>query len=224
MASTNSELHLKTDTPMSKASPEDRGQAALSSHSTSPIRRPDSIYQVQHNGNEGIEMHRLQGLNLPAERTNDSVNRMSKPISRQKFTTALKRFWKTCIEVDVDLDNCRDYLALERTFLSYIRTAAAFALFGVSAAQLFRLDSDVDPSQVSSYYHLGRPVRAVAEVIAVIIVLIGAGRCWVQQQKLLRGYVRGGGWELFVFVGLAGALLLVVLIFLAGDTATGLPE
>lgn len=211
MASVNDvEVRPRTDTSVSKAFPEDREQAASPDCSASPIRRPDSIHQVQHIGNQGMEMHQLPDPNLPAERANGSLNGVSDPTNRRKPITSFKRFWKTYIEVDVDLDNCRDYLALERNFLSYIRTASAFALFGVSAAQLFRLDSDIDPSQVSSFYHLGRPVGAVAEVIAIVIVLIGAGRCWVQQQKILRGCVRGGGWELFVFIGLAGAVSYVL--------------
>lgn len=96
--------------------------------------------------------------------------------------------------------------ALERTFLSYVRTASAFALFGVTAAQLFRLEGSISPSDVSTFFHLGRPIGAAAEGVAILIVLFGAYRCWSQQQKLLTGHVKARGWEILSIGGLAFAV------------------
>ena len=96
--------------------------------------------------------------------------------------------------------------ALERTFLAYVRTASAFALFGVSAAQLFRLQGTLDPSLISTYFRLGRPIGAAAEIVAIVVVVLGAVRCWMQQRRILRGVVRGRGWEMFAIWGLAFAV------------------
>lgn len=93
-------------------------------------------------------------------------------------------------------------LALERTFLAYIRTSSAFATFGVAAAQLFRLQGSLEPSLISTFFRLGKPIGTTAEAIAIAITLIGGFRCWKQQQYILRGSVAGGGWEIYAVAGL----------------------
>lgn len=100
---------------------------------------------------------------------------------------------------------CTDsQIALERTFLSYIRTANALASFGVVIAQLFRLPSTVDEVNsplVSRFFRLGRPFGAATEGLAIVVVLVGALRCWRQQQRILGGTVVGGGWEIWLVGG-----------------------
>lgn len=87
--------------------------------------------------------------------------------------------------------------ALERTFLSYVRTSNAFASFGVAASQLYRLQDPVDPTLVSSFFRLGRPLGGTSVAIAIIIITAGAYRCWHQQQKIISGKVKARGWELW---------------------------
>ncbi|QKX62243.1 uncharacterized protein TRUGW13939_09402 [Talaromyces rugulosus] len=49
----------------------------------------------------------------------------------------------------LELDNkgsvARDHLALERTFLAWLRTSLAFASIGIAVTQLFRLNSSITP-------------------------------------------------------------------------------
>lgn len=102
-------------------------------------------------------------------------------------------------------------VALERTFLSYVRTSASFATFGVAAAQLFRLEGSLDASDISTFYHLGKPIGALAEGVAILIVLFGAYRCLSQQHKMLTGHIRARGWELWSIGGLAFAVSILVI-------------
>lgn len=130
-------------------------------------------------------------------------------------------------------------VALERTFLSYVRTSVSFAIFGVAAAQLFRLEGSLDASEISTFYRLGKPIGALAEGVAILIVLFGAYRCLSQQHKMLAGHIRARGWELWSIGGLAFAVSMswasvlrqarltvyqvfcTILAFLAGDSASG---
>ncbi|KAE8417240.1 hypothetical protein BDV36DRAFT_283857 [Aspergillus pseudocaelatus] len=56
----------------------------------------------------------------------------------------LRKWWLTEIrpEVAAEDGDPRDFLALERTFLAYVRTANALASFAIVAAQLFILHHD----------------------------------------------------------------------------------
>ncbi|KAE8336440.1 hypothetical protein BDV24DRAFT_155176 [Aspergillus arachidicola] len=56
----------------------------------------------------------------------------------------LRKWWLTNIrpEVAAEDGDPRDFLALERTFLAYVRTANALASFAIVAAQLFILHHD----------------------------------------------------------------------------------
>ncbi|KAB8242209.1 hypothetical protein BDV35DRAFT_384250 [Aspergillus flavus] len=56
----------------------------------------------------------------------------------------LRKWWLTKIrpEVAAEDGDPRDFLALERTFLAYVRTANALASFAIVAAQLFILHHD----------------------------------------------------------------------------------
>lgn len=107
----------------------------------------------------------------------------------------LPAWWDRHIAPAVPIERMRDFYALERTFLAYIRAASAFAVFGVACAQLFRLEGSIDPSLISTFFHLGKPVGAVAQGIAILIAMIGGFRAWQQQQRLLRGRVQGPSWE-----------------------------
>ncbi len=88
------------------------------------------------------------------------------------------------------------FLALERTFLGYLRTSLALSFLAVIIAQFFRLQHSESPDHVLGYYVLGTPLAAVCIVAAIIVLLLGALRFWRQQNAILRGKVHAGGLEL----------------------------
>lgn len=90
----------------------------------------------------------------------------------------------------------RVLLALERTFLAYIRTSVVIAMQGVLIAQLFRLQRTKTPTDRLRFYEVGIPLSVTCHCVAVLVALIGAYRFWRQQSAIARGKFHAGGWEL----------------------------
>jgi uncharacterized membrane protein YidH (DUF202 family) len=99
-----------------------------------------------------------------------------------------------------------DGVALERTFLGYIRTSLALSMMGVVIAQLFRLQHTFAPDQKFGFYVVGIPLAACFIIAAVIVVLLGAFRFWRQQSAMVRGKILAGGWEINVIM--VGSILV----------------
>lgn len=97
----------------------------------------------------------------------------------------------------------RDYLSLERTFLSWIRTATALISFGVVITQLF-VFKKVDVRK-------GSVLGAFTSVGGILIVLIGCVRYFKQQKHLTHGNATSAGWEIVALSIILAAILLVVL-------------
>lgn len=81
----------------------------------------------------------------------------------------------------------RDYLALERTFLGWLRTSVALISFGVVVTQLFVL-KDVDPKK-------GKILGVVMSCGGIIVLLLGCVRYFKQQRLLTQGKALSGGWH-----------------------------
>jgi len=108
---------------------------------------------------------------------------------------AVNSFWRRQVSPTVSHDDSRDHLALERTFLGYLRTGLAFSILGIVIAQLFRLEHTEVP-QPFGFFILGIPLACICIGAAVVITLLGAYRFWRQQNAMVRGKVHAGGWEL----------------------------
>lgn len=98
------------------------------------------------------------------------------------------------------------YIALERTFLAYIRTSVVIAMQGVVIAQLFRLQESPTDGDRLRFYQVGIPLSVTCYCVAIVVALIGAYRFWRQQNAIARGKVHAGGWELN-FVGILFGLV-----------------
>jgi len=100
----------------------------------------------------------------------------------------------------------RDHLALERTFLAWLRTSLAFASIGIAVTQLFRLNTslqgneEVDTSSLSlvellisnaepshKLRHVGKPLGATFLGISILILLLGFHRYFESQHYVIRG-------------------------------------
>lgn len=100
----------------------------------------------------------------------------------------------------------RDYLALERTFLAYIRTASALVSFGVVITQLFVLKK-VNPRTGSIF-------GAIMSAGGVAVTLIGCSRYFKQQKYLMYGKAISAGWDIIILWILLFALSISMLVVL----------
>lgn len=109
------------------------------------------------------------------------------------------------------------FVALERTFLGYLRTSLALSVVAVIIAQLFRLQHIENPNKTLGFFVLGIPLACACIVAAIVILLLGSYRAWRQQNAILRGKVHAGGWEINA-IGLT--VFLVCLVVSIEEPAT----
>ncbi|EFX04129.1 pf02656 domain containing protein [Grosmannia clavigera kw1407] len=107
----------------------------------------------------------------------------------------------------------RDHLALERTFLAWLRTSLAFSSIGIAVTQLFRLSTSSDSSsQLDALHRVGRPLGSTFLGISILILFLGYHRYYQSQQWILRGkFPASRGTVLLVSV-VAFALMVASLV------------
>ncbi|KAL9103548.1 MAG: hypothetical protein Q9163_001426 [Psora crenata] len=125
----------------------------------------------------------------------------------------------------VELDNkgsvARDHLALERTFLAWLRTSLAFASIGIAVTQLFRLNTTIEerdgyiPQNPPGTYHLrqvGKPLGATFLGISILVLLLGGRRYFESQYWIIRGKFPASRGSIFLIMFVAAALIVTSLI------------
>ena len=130
--------------------------------------------------------------------------------TRAKWFDGLVRQWETHVHIKVPVEKRRDHLALERTYLGYMRTSLALSMVGVITAQLFRLQTTALPGGGFGYFVLAVPLAACFICGSIVVTVLGAIRFWKQQTAMARGTVWAGGWEV---LGIMGTGILVSYIF-----------
>ncbi|KAL4900963.1 hypothetical protein BDW74DRAFT_160885 [Aspergillus multicolor] len=135
----------------------------------------------------------------------------------------------------------RDHLALERTFLAWLRTSLAFASIGIAVTQLFRLsntttqsanDFELTPQSVSSIISpgydggasviritdtsqrlrsLGKPLGTTFIGVAILILLVGFHRYFESQYWIIRGKFPASRGSIALIAFVAGALIIAAL-------------
>ncbi|KAL4750980.1 hypothetical protein BDW72DRAFT_174769 [Aspergillus terricola var. indicus] len=134
----------------------------------------------------------------------------------------------------------RDHLALERTFLAWLRTSLAFASIGIAVTQLFRLSNtttqsanglELTPQSVSQILSpdfdgsivvritdtsqrlrsLGKPLGTTFLGVAILILLVGFHRYFESQYWIIRGKFPASRGSIALIAFVAGALIIAAL-------------
>ncbi|EHK40821.1 uncharacterized protein TrAtP1_004181 [Trichoderma atroviride] len=111
----------------------------------------------------------------------------------------------------------RDHLALERTFLAWLRTSLAFASIGVAVTQLFRLNTDSASANRVDFDHtklqkMGRPLGATFLGISIVTLLLGCKRYFHAQEWILKGKFPASRGTILVMSFVALALMILSLV------------
>ncbi|KAI1184668.1 hypothetical protein F5B17DRAFT_411165 [Nemania serpens] len=116
-----------------------------------------------------------------------------------------------------ELDNkgsvARDHLALERTFLAWLRTSLAFASIGIAVTQLFRLNTSLANEQTNRHLqHIGKPLGATFIGISILVLLLGYHRFQQPQQWLMKGKFPASRGSIILISLVAFALMVASLV------------
>ena len=179
--------------------------------------------QVSHHGpGTTIELSESVPSQIPAEQTQTSPGTAqnatesatdgtdtSSPSQIQRLQTWWSHNIRLTLSHDTPGGDFRDYLALERTFLSWFRSSVALISFGVLITQLFVL-RDIDPKR-------GKILGAVIACGGIMVVSLGCERYFRQQRLLMQGKALSGGWHNWGLIGVVSGILMALLVVVLID-------
>ncbi|KAI9866082.1 MAG: hypothetical protein M1813_001643 [Trichoglossum hirsutum] len=216
-------------TTTTEATREEEVMSASSADETTAIKRRES-------GGRGKRDYQgvvTSGFPAAATMASDRDSRVEQELKRRSragwFRGLVDKYGS--VELDNKGSVARDHLALERTFLAWLRTSLAFASIGVAITQLFRLSTSLDdtddgrgtgrPSPGARHLRqVGKPLGATFLAIAIVVLFLGFHRYFESQYWIMRGKFpvsRGGIAIVTVVAGLLIVVSLVVVIAVGGS-------
>ncbi|KAF4983558.1 hypothetical protein FDECE_17276, partial [Fusarium decemcellulare] len=100
----------------------------------------------------------------------------------------------------IELENkgsvARDHLAIERTFLAWLRTSLSFASIGIAVTQLFRLNTSLEgggnsgidaTKNMETIRQMGKPLGTTFLGISILILFLGYKRYFQSQHWVMQG-------------------------------------
>lgn len=152
-------------------------------------------------------------------------------MSKKKYKNWWNGIWKMSKKFSsINLKNegsvARDHLALERTFLAWLRTSLAFASIGVGITQLFRLNigrqisdsaNDINTTLIRDdasdrIRKLGKPLGTTFLMISIVTLLLGFKRYFEGQYWIIQGKFPASRGSVILMTAITFVMMLASLI------------
>ncbi|KAM5357042.1 hypothetical protein ACJZ2D_016672 [Fusarium nematophilum] len=125
----------------------------------------------------------------------------------------------------IELENkgsvARDHLAIERTFLAWLRTSLSFASIGIAVTQLFRLNTSlegggeggIDASKnMETLRQMGKPLGTTFLGISILILFLGYKRYFQSQHWVMQGKFPASRGTITIVAFVAFAIMVASLV------------
>ncbi|KAI8676960.1 DUF202 domain-containing protein [Fusarium sp. Ph1] len=122
----------------------------------------------------------------------------------------------------IELENkgsvARDHLAIERTFLAWLRTSLSFASIGIAVTQLFRLNTSLDgggidaTKNMDTLRQMGKPLGTTFLGISILTLFLGYKRYFQSQHWVMQGKFPASRGTITIVAFVAFAIMVASLV------------